>query len=255
MSTPLLRPLKAMLPESFYLDARQFVVERLPRFVDQLRGRELWASPEIRRSKTFLGSRYNGKAVCLDGIDAGSLVYSFGVGFDISFDLDLIERTGCEIHAFDPTPAVQDWLKTQDTPERFHFHPWGLSDRDGAARFSFVDREESADFTLVAETETRADKTFEAEVFRLESILWKLGHDRLDILKIDIEGAEYPVLRDILAATGEPCFQQLLVEFHHRFTNIDKSKTRDALDRLAERGFGLFSVDWAGLEYGFVRAI
>ena len=252
MSTPLIRPIKALLPEDLYLDARQFLVERVPRFVDQLRGRELWVSPNLRCAKTFLGSRYNGKAVCLDELSADSLVYSFGVGYDISFDLDLIERTGCEIHAFDPTPAVAEWLGKQDTPAQFHFHPWGLSDRDEVAQFAFVDREESADFTLVDETATQENRSFDAEVFQLKSILERLGHDKLDLLKIDIEGAEYPVLRQILS--DEPCFQQLLVEFHHRFLNIDKAETRQALDMLAERGFELFSVDWAGLEYGFLRA-
>lgn len=252
MASPIIRPIKALLPEDLYLDARQYLVERVPRFMDQIRGRDLWASPKVRCSKTFLGSRYNGKAVCLDELDEKSLVYSFGVGYDISFDLDLIEAKGCEIHAFDPTPAVAEWLSSQELPPQFHFHPWGLADKDEVTQFSFVDREESADFTLVDETATNAERSFEAEVCRLETIMKRLGHERLDLLKIDIEGAEYPVLREILS--NEPCFPQLLVEFHHRFSNIDKAETQQALELLAERGFGLFSVDWAGLEYGFLKA-
>lgn len=253
MSAFLSRPIKALLPEKFYLDARQFMVERIPRFFDQIRGRDLWVSPDLRCSKAFLGSRYNGKSVCLKDLSEESLVYSFGVGYDISFDLELIERTGCQVHAFDPTPEVALWLSKQETPEQFRFHPWGLSHSDGKATFSFVDREESADFTLVSETETQEENSFEAEVLTLETIMMRLGHERLDLLKIDIEGAEYPVLKQILA-NEDPCFRRLLVEFHHRFTNIDKSETKTALGLLRERGYGLFSVDWAGLEYGFLKA-
>ena len=252
MASQLVRPFKALLPETTYLDARQYFVERVPRFMDQLRGRDLWATPSLRCETAFLGSRYNGKRVHLGNLEPSSLVYSFGVGFDISFDLELIERVGCEVHAFDPTPAVAEWLSDQELPEQFHFHPWGLSERDQTARFSFVDRVESADFTLVEGTAVQEARTFEAEVYRLETILQRLGHDHLDILKIDIEGAEYPVLRQILSS--EPRFRQLLVEFHHRFSSIDKAETQKALDALGQCGFELFSVDWAGLEYGFLRA-
>ncbi|GIS18490.1 MAG: hypothetical protein CM15mP120_04060 [Pseudomonadota bacterium] len=40
-----------------------------------------------------------------------------------------------------------------------------------------------------------------------------LGHDHLDVLKMDIEGAEYAVLDDMLQSNILP--DQLLVEFHH----------------------------------------
>ena len=35
-------------------------------------------------------------------LDPGSVVYSVGVGDNISFDLDLIARVGCAVHGIDP---------------------------------------------------------------------------------------------------------------------------------------------------------
>jgi len=37
---------------------------------------------------------------------ATAVVYSLGIGEDISFDLALIEKYGARVHAFDPTPKV-----------------------------------------------------------------------------------------------------------------------------------------------------
>ena len=54
----------------------------------------------------------------------------------------------------------------------------------------------------------------------LSTILEKLGHNRIDILKMDIEGAEYEVIEDIISSTVP--IQQVLIEFHHRFSSLRK---------------------------------
>jgi hypothetical protein len=66
-----------------------------------------------RCSTEFLGTVYGGWTICLDGISESSIVYSFGVGEDASFDLAVIERYGAEVHAFDPTPSSIDWVNKQ----------------------------------------------------------------------------------------------------------------------------------------------
>ena len=56
------------------------------------------------------------------------------------------------------------------------------------------------------------DNYFEAPVRRLPDIMKEQGHTKLDILKLDIEGAEYEVL-DSLLADGLST-RILCVEFH-----------------------------------------
>lgn len=65
------------------------------------------------------------------GLDRDSIVYSPGVGEDITFDLSVIERFGAEVHAFDPTPSSIEMLSKTDLPDRFHFHPWAITAKDG----------------------------------------------------------------------------------------------------------------------------
>jgi hypothetical protein len=52
-----------------------------------------------------------------------SIVYAFGVGDDITWDLALIEKYGCTIHAFDPDPHSNAWLAKQEIPPSLFFAP------------------------------------------------------------------------------------------------------------------------------------
>ena len=79
----------------------------------------------------------------------------------------------------------------------------------------------------------------------------ELGHDQIDILKMDIEGAEYEVVEDIRKSEIRP--RQILIEFHHRFPGVGIAKTREAIKRIKSMGYYLFSVSPNNKEYGFIR--
>lgn len=76
-----------------------------------------------------------------------------------------------------------------------------------------------------------------------------LGHDRIDLLKMDIEGAEYSVLRDFLSSGVR--VGQLLVEFHHRWPEVGIEKTKKAIRELNQAGYRIFNVSPTGEEYSF----
>jgi len=54
-----------------------------------------------------------------------------------------------------------------------------------------------------------------------------LKHSKIDLLKMDIEGAEYSVLKDMESVNIRP--KQLLIEFHHRFPNVGIGETKKAI--------------------------
>ena len=59
-------------------------------------------------------------------IAPGGIAYCAGVGQDITFDLALIERFGCHVWAFDPTPSVVDAVRSWVIPPQWHFEPVGI---------------------------------------------------------------------------------------------------------------------------------
>jgi len=78
-----------------------------------------------------------------------------------------------------------------------------------------------------------------------------LGHQRIELLKMDIEGAEYEVIQDLLESRVE--IHQLLVEFHHRWPEVGLNKTETAIQQLNSVGYKIFSVSLSGEEYGFLH--
>ena len=75
-----------------------------------------------------------GRSASLD-LTQDSIIYSLEVDEDIIFDLSLIERYGAEVHAFDPTPPSTETLSTTDLRDRFQFHPWAITAKDGTLKF------------------------------------------------------------------------------------------------------------------------
>jgi len=94
-------------------------------------------------------------------------------------------------------------------------------------------------------------KRFEAPVYSLKTIMNKLGHQRLDLLKLDIEGGEYEVLNNLIAS--EIVVDQLLIEFHHNYRSIPFSMTKDALDSLREEGYQIFHISERTYEVSLLK--
>ena len=98
------------------------IFHRIRYFIRIIRGNELYFHKEIKVKKELFGN--TGAEWCLvpDYLNERSIIYSFGVGTDISFDLQVIKRIGCMVFAFDPTPRSIECIKNQALPSEFKLH-------------------------------------------------------------------------------------------------------------------------------------
>jgi FkbM family methyltransferase len=173
------------------------------------------AAYAIRRSRRVdlirLGSDYGGWTVPSSLLREESVCYCAGVGEDTSFDVALIERFGCEVFALDPTPkAVRHGEQVAASVELFHFLAVGLAASDGERHF--YPPRDPGHASYSAENLQGTEDAIVAECWSPGTLMRKLGHDRIDLLKADIEGSEYEVL-DALAVAGiHPLV--ICVEFH-----------------------------------------
>ena len=182
--------------------------------------------------------------------DSDSIVYSFGVGFDISFDLALIEKYGLTVYAFDPTPGSVAWLKKQKLPRQFIFSDIGVADYDGQAEFFPPENPDHISHTMISGMKNKKESLF-MKVESLSTIMQRLDHKEIDLLKMDIEGAEYKVIDDLIK--DKLPIRQIAVEFHHRFREFGILKTRQYVKKLRNAGYKLFYVSLSGEELSFIK--
>jgi FkbM family methyltransferase len=128
------------------------------------------------------------------------VILSARVGHNISFQVELIDKTGANIHIFDPSPTGINTLKglaLKRTSENIVFVPKAISGISGYICVEPPDIAEEGSWKAVTEDNTES-------VIRIESVSvsdYCRNHEieHIDLQKNDIEGAEYNVLDNMLS--------------------------------------------------------
>jgi FkbM family methyltransferase len=199
------------------------------------------ARPEV----VEFGSKYGSWGMDPTGISSSAIVASFGLGEDVTFESLLMDRYGCTVFGFDPTPRSIRYISENVSHPRFKSFPYALADRDGVITFS-KPPESAADqvsASAVAKYASTPDSQMEVPCLTLGSVRSKFNIQRIDVLKMDIEGAEFAVIEQAVANGWLEDVGQVLVEFHHFLPCISPAQTRNAVSLL--RGAG-FSISWIG---------
>jgi len=124
------------------------------------------------------------------------VIYSFGINGESSFEAALLERApGCEVWGYDFSvnsfgPEIEE---TSSLKQRSHFFPWALGGRNAHGPED------------------------NPKIYTLDTLMRMNGHTFIDLLKIDIEGAEFDTLSTFLRAhksTGSLPIGQLQLELH-----------------------------------------
>lgn len=218
-------------------------------FIRYAGGKGVWIKRDVVRPSVFIGSDYGGWAVCPSLFKKESIVYSAGVGEDISFDIGLFERFDVVVHGFDPTPASVEFIKKNPPHGSFIFHQYGVGSKDEMKAFFAPENPEYASWSSISKMGSETNmESFEVKC--LQTIMSELDHVEVDLLKMDIEGMEYEVIDYIIQMRILP--RQLLVEFHDRNPGIGKEKTLNAVKKLRMAGYKVFSVSPTQQEVSFL---
>lgn len=179
----------------------------------------------------WVGSESGGAWVDLSKLSSKSVVYSFGLAFEISFDRAIIEKTGgCRVYGFDPDPRSIQWLKREDiyVPAQMKYFQLGLAAKPGKHRFGVTDPDNMAG-SLVLDG---YQEFIEAEFKTLEQIMAENDHAVVDYVKMDIEGAEFDLFKEWLDRKFSPPVKQLWVEFHPETKNMSMKQVEQLVRSL-----------------------
>eukprot|EP01083_Nonionella_stella_P269067 910083_1 len=136
------------------------------------------------------------------------VVYSFGSHGSFDFEISLRKANlPCEIHIFDPTSKN---LGSEE--KRWTYHDYGIG--------------------------AKTEKIRVGQVKSLTEIMKELGHSRVDILKIDVEGSEFATFFALDEANEMPEIGQMQIEVHAKSV-ADEEKLIDILESNGMRIFSL----------------
>jgi FkbM family methyltransferase len=186
-----------------------------------------------------------------DDLCEASIVYSFGIGEDISFDKAVIEKHKCPVFAFDPTPKSIDWIERQSLPPNFTFFGYGLDGRTGFVNFNLPKNKNYVSGSIIKHQSVDANDRVLVPMKCFSDITAELGHNQINISKIDIEGSEYEIMDTILSCPVR--IDQILVEIHERFFSDGRLRTSRLLSTLKNHGYALFAVSDSLQELSFIN--
>jgi FkbM family methyltransferase len=184
----------------------------------------------------------------LNGLDKNSVIYCAGVGEDISFDIEIAKKTGANIYLFDPTPrAIEHVNQTKQSfsnnikpkyetkhgggdknywnilfnnkipSNKIFMYDFGIFTENKTLKFYKPKNPNYVSHSLVTMLNVKLNDYLEVPVKNLKTIMNELGHNRIDLLKLDIEGVENEVLNQMLDEKIYPKY--LCVDFDGRRSN------------------------------------
>ncbi|MEO6994137.1 MAG: FkbM family methyltransferase [Lacunisphaera sp.] len=209
---------------------------------------------DVRIAKTcpsvYIGSYQAGYSICPAGLNEKSIVYSFGLGEDISFDLGMIEKFGCKVFGSDPTPKSLEYLGKLQLPASFKYLDYAIADYDGELELFFPKNENHVSL-LSGDDGNRDGRSQRFKCCTVRTFMDMLGHEHIDLLKIDIKGPEFGIIQQLLK-TGVS-FDQLIVEYTPEIFPDGNKKVMESIKLLESYGYFVFDVSDDGRNISIIK--
>jgi FkbM family methyltransferase len=191
------------------------------------------------------------RAIFRSTIPPGGVVIDVGanVGWHSLLMARLAGPSG-RILAVEPNPSVRDRLKANldaNEIENVTVLPFAFSNRDGRVGFYGPPATDggSGSGHLAISDSPGPEANFDVDARRLDALVDELGLQRLDLLKIDVEGFEWPVLlgAEISIAKFRP---QIVFEFNLEYAGRGGGRPEVFAEFFQRHGYTLHEVGRRG---------
>ncbi len=177
--------------------------------------------------------------------DSTWLVYSAGVGGEVSFDL-AIRAAGADVYLFDPTPIAKETFFGIADKTRLNFVECAVSDHSGRIQL-YADRHVqtaamSSSFSVM--DRAKSGLVIEVNCIRLPEFARQNGHALVSVLKFDIEGAGVRVIRDCLDSGLLPgqIVGEIEFELGSNALKVQLEEAKSLVQLLKDCGYRCYSI-------------
>ncbi|WP_421693796.1 FkbM family methyltransferase [Aestuariivirga sp.] len=200
---------------------------------------EFWSfrAPVSSAERRFVKDLFSNTEGTGVAVDAGANIGSFTL---------LFASLGAKVHSFEPVPQtfvrLLKNIAFNGLDERCSPICAALGQRNGIANF---DIDETSSATNRAAVEDNAGNMHVA-VFSLDEYCHRLCIERIDLLKVDVEGMEPDVLRGASCMLKERRIKSILIEICH--TNLRSSgySVAQLHSEIVSRGYGAYRLEGSG---------
>ena len=180
--------------------------------------------------KTMLkGSKKIGDhTVICDFIDNGSLFLDCGANYG-EFSKSVSELFSAQVYGFEPDPRLFDKLPTI---ERVKFLNYAIASSCGTLKLSLGESQCSSAYYR----ENGHQEVVEVAATTISDVLARYNLAKVNLLKLDVEGAELEILDNLDDRTFSR-IDQITVEFHDFRSREDLPRIRNIIGKMRSRGF------------------
>ena len=178
------------------------------------------------------------------GLNAASIILDLGGNLG-AFSKAVASKYGSRTFIIEASPEL--FAKIDESPSTRKYN-YAVSGRNGFAVFHESRNIEAGN--IIAPKSNSTGKTFKVESRNFTSLVSELGLDEIDLLKIDIEGAEIEVF-DTITNEDLKAVKQITIEFHDSvpIPNVATEDVKRIIEKIISMGFegiqcGRKNSDW-----------
>ena len=205
-----------------------------------------WREWRLPRGFERLGTRYGGWWLYVPAIGRDPLLIDCGLGRDISFPTAFLQRFSGQVIGIDPNPAAIEYCRGR-CPTQMTVRAEALWSKAGCILTFHLPRPleqlpqgaDGVSGSLLESHSYAGNAALSVRSTSFAEILSSAQRSECDVLKLDIEGAEYEVLSALCSSGEIRRARQLLVEFHHHCTDHPLEHTLQIAAKVQSTGFRL----------------
>jgi FkbM family methyltransferase len=214
-----------------------------------------------------------------DLLDSSSIVYSFGAGEDICFEFYLSHKYDSSVYIFDPTPRAVDHFHyckkvisgeaesipnprfgggdpryldiiKSLKPNKVFYKDYGLYNNDQIIKFHFPKNKEHVSLSI--DNLQNTSDIIDLQVKKIDTIMNELEHQEIDLLKLNIEGAEILSLQHMMNNTKiRPKCISVQMELYRDKPTAENKKLQDSVINDLLKEYTIYFQNW--YNYTFLR--
>ncbi len=154
-------------------------------------------------------------------LNSNSVVFDIG-GFRGDFVKDITDKYQCHLHFFEPVHSFCEFAKSRQfiQKEKIIFNNFGLGHMDEAVEITIQN-----DSTSVFKA-NNSEATEKITIKQFSNYVKDHNISQIDLIKINIEGGEYPLLNHIIDYNLHLICRNIQIQFHNFFDNSIKERER-----------------------------